>query len=380
VRVVWAKALLLLLSLGVSLLFAELTIRLVMPQNLSIWSSTRGGIVIHRANVRGYVTQQGKRFDTNSVGMRDGEHPRFKAPGTYRILLMGDSFMEATQVEWADSLAARLEQELEMRLDERSAPDIEIINASVSGWGTDDQRTYYLRYARAWKPDLVLLAMTLHNDLFDNLAMEFSVLDGGRVVDRPAEELPWTRYLRIKVQEWLAGHSHLYRLATGTLRADAIQAAGRQLQRDLSELVRRTPSPKVERGWAMTHLLLDRFAAEVRADGAELAIFMVPLRIQVEPDHRTGFLEELALDESSIDLVAPQRRMADWGDRRDVLVIDLLPGFLGPASNGGEPYYLELDGHWNEAGHALGAEIVARALARSALIPSGTPIAHGSGR
>ncbi len=377
-RALIAKVSLLAISVVLSLLFLELAIRLVMPQSLSIWSHTRDGIVIHRANVEGFVTPQGKRMDTNSVGMRDDEHAVEKPPGTFRILLMGDSFMEAAQVEWRDSMAHLVETALESSRARGEVSDVEIINASVSGWGTDDQRTYYRRYARDWAPDLVLVGMTLHNDLFDNLAMEFTVLDGGQLIERPREEMPVLEYARIKLQEWFAGRSHLYRLATGTLRAPSVAEAGAQLQRDMLELVRQPTSPKVERGWEMTELLLDEFAEDVRADGAQLVVFLVPLRMQVEPTHRRDLLD--GLGEVSIDLPAPQRRMQAWGNRRDLLVVDLMPAFAQAEAAGQGPFYLAVDGHWNEAGHALAAETVAKALDEAELLPKPTAVANGSTR
>jgi hypothetical protein len=360
------KAFALVLSTTFCVLGAELAVRIVVPQTLSIWSYTRDGIVIHQRNVRGHVTPAGRRLDTNSDGMRDIEHPTAKPPGTYRILLMGDSFMEAVQLDWEQTLAALLDERL------NAAPEtvtrIEVINASVSGWGTDDQRTYYLRYGREFDPDLVLIGMTLHNDLFDNLAMRFSVVDDGRLIDRPREEIPGPLWIRMKIQEWLASHSHLYRLISGTLHAEAVRAGGQQLRHDLSELVRATPSPKVQRGWAMTLGLLDRFDEEVHDDGGELAVFLIPLLVQIDADVLRGYLEEMELEPSQLDLDGPQRTMREWGRERGVAVFDLLPEFREASKH--ETLYLEADGHWNERGHELGARLVARDLIAAGLVPT----------
>ncbi len=123
------------LSIMIGVAVAEVGVRLLRPQSLSVWAMTKDGIVVHRANIRGYTTVHGKQFETNSTGMRDREHTRTKAPGSYRILLFGDSYMEATQVEWEDSLPYLLEKKLAARLGQ----PVEVINLSVSGWGTDAQ-------------------------------------------------------------------------------------------------------------------------------------------------------------------------------------------------------------------------------------------------
>ena len=360
-KMILARLVLLSVTVAFCVAFAEIAVRLVAPQPIGTWVNMRDGMIVHAADLEDARTTLGTRLDTNSIGMRDVEHAVEKQPGTLRILLMGDSFMEAYQVEWEESFAPLFERALAEAL----GRDVEVINASVSGWGTDDQRTYYRRAAHVWQPDLVLIGMTIHNDLFDNLLMEWSVLEDGQLIDRPREDLPLLLFTRLKVQEWLARHSHLYLLASGTLRAGDVRVAGRRLQEDAADLVSPDPPAKIERGWLMTELLLDRFAAELEADGAELVVFTVPLWLQVDPDHRRAFFDDLGRDARDLDLEAPQQRLAAWSARSGVEVIDPLPAFAHAREQGAGPLYLETDGHWNAAGHAVAARAVADALARS---------------
>jgi hypothetical protein len=50
---------------------------------------------------------------TNSVGLRDVEHALSKPPGTYRIVVLGDSLSEAIQVDREKTFWAELQRELE---------------------------------------------------------------------------------------------------------------------------------------------------------------------------------------------------------------------------------------------------------------------------
>ena len=51
--------------------------------------------------------------EVNSAGFRDREHAIAKPPGTKRVVLLGDSFLEAVQVPFEDSVAAALERLLD---------------------------------------------------------------------------------------------------------------------------------------------------------------------------------------------------------------------------------------------------------------------------
>ncbi|HEV7700344.1 MAG TPA: hypothetical protein VGO43_08965, partial [Pyrinomonadaceae bacterium] len=51
-------------------------------------------------NMSGWYTREGRSFvEINSDGFRDVEHTVAKPDGTYRIAVVGDSYVEALQVE-----------------------------------------------------------------------------------------------------------------------------------------------------------------------------------------------------------------------------------------------------------------------------------------
>jgi len=131
--------------------------------------------------------------ETNNLGFHD--HEREAANDKYRILFVGDSFVEGRQVS-TDSLFT-------VRLEKRFAQDglrIETINGGVPGTGTAYQ---YVLWKEFFKPnvkvDHLVLCFYLGNDLIDNnldLASsvmgdtdkEFYVDSQGRIVD--AREKP----------------------------------------------------------------------------------------------------------------------------------------------------------------------------------------------
>ncbi|MAG56930.1 MAG: hypothetical protein CMJ83_11605 [Planctomycetes bacterium] len=109
---------------------------------------------------RAYQNEDGGAPSTaiNDDGHRGPVCPIARTPGKYRVLALGDSFTEGTQVEEKDLFTSRLA---------RSAPDLEVINAGVGGYGTVQQYLALRDRWLAYSPDLVIV-MFFGNDLADN--------------------------------------------------------------------------------------------------------------------------------------------------------------------------------------------------------------------
>jgi hypothetical protein len=69
------------------------------------------------------------------------------------------------------------------------------------------------------------------------------------------------------------------------------------------------------------------------------------------------------------DLTKPNRILNAFLDKNDIAHIDLLPEFRRRAATVDHEYYLVHDGHWNEAGHELAAELIAEELLRAGMSP-----------
>jgi len=94
-------------------------------------------------------------FQTNSRGIRSSREYAFKKPrGTTRIILCGDS-MSAGQFVSNDQ---RMSEQLERRV-----PNLEVINLSLEGSGTDQQLLLYENIGLQYEHDLVILMPFLSN-------------------------------------------------------------------------------------------------------------------------------------------------------------------------------------------------------------------------
>jgi hypothetical protein len=144
----------------------------------------------------------------NSLGFRDIEFERDARPA---ILFVGDSFVWGVDAE-ADERFTNL---MRSRLSSQT-----IVNAGVSGYGTDQE---YLLLQRIWptiRPAVVVLIFCADNDRLDNgtnirydgyQKPYFATLADGTLELR-GQPVPLSRQLYIK-QDWLVRHLWLARVA-----------------------------------------------------------------------------------------------------------------------------------------------------------------------
>lgn len=104
---------------------------------------------------------------TNSLGFHSKEYSLQKPVNTYRIVVLGDSFVEAVQVPLEETFFSRLEEKL--NASSTSTLRYEIIPIAKSGHGTLANLLFAREYALQFKPDLIIDAFT-SNDLTDDLA------------------------------------------------------------------------------------------------------------------------------------------------------------------------------------------------------------------
>jgi hypothetical protein len=111
-----------------------------------------------RAYLRPSVVAEvrGKRFRTNSLGMRDREYPLRKPPATFRIALIGPSDAMGDGVGNDEMFEPLVEAQLDA-MAQRAGRRIEILNFSFDGWSLV-QRVFAIQaLAAPFRPDLVLL-------------------------------------------------------------------------------------------------------------------------------------------------------------------------------------------------------------------------------
>jgi hypothetical protein len=119
--------------------------------------------------VAGHYQREGESdVRINSDGLRDREHAKPKPADTIRIAVLGDSFSEAMHVPMEQTFWSLLERQLQ-ECNVFPGRKVEVINFGVSGYGTAQELLTLRQKVWDYSPDVIVLAFTTYNDIYDNL-------------------------------------------------------------------------------------------------------------------------------------------------------------------------------------------------------------------
>jgi len=353
-------------SLLVSLGLAELAVRFLAPQPVGLSWLTPEGLRVHRPGREAVFRRSEYAADVrfNALGFRGHEFETPRPAGTFRVLALGDSFLEGLQVGEDAVLSARIEAAFE-----GSVPRVEVLNLGVSGYGTTEAIDLLERYGPSLQPDLVVLFFCLQNDVRNNVQGRCR-LEGGRLVcgERPIPSR--LRLLVSRAKSLAATHSQLYqalRSATSSPLFQQLGIRGEEAPESMPGMPFADDQYLAERpaylddGMALTAALLAKLRDFARELGAQTWVVLVPGRTQVE-DERWASVEA-AFGADRVRRDQPQRELERLGAQVGVPVIDLLPAFRARDARG-ERLYWRIDAHFNAAGHDEAARVVAEALRR----------------
>jgi hypothetical protein len=329
---------------------------------------------------------------TNSRGLRDVEHDLEPQPGVHRILVLGDSFMAAEEVEFEECVSGRLGA----RLAERG---VEVINSGVRGYGTAQELLFLEEEGLAYKPDLVVVAVFLGNDLVDNLrALGENAIHGPdpfyearpfAVIDRVTNELGWEppdfgnadqsqerppierrslllrripvpRIFRSRLPETLPKIYADLNIAHG------IYASAFDPDLGFSGHAANDYRDLFEEAWSVTIRLLLEMRARSEEVGAPLVVLVIP------SDYAIGEREIESIKEGRLELDTsiPSRRLAAAAEEHGLRILDLTESLRAAAQQGQGPFCFPGDKHWTPEGHRFAADRLIDYTVRKGLVPA----------
>jgi hypothetical protein len=376
-------------GIGLGALAVEALVRAALPVSDFFYEFDPYVGLIGIPNKHGRAVKRGT-FDTpvniNSHGFRDREHAWAKPPGTRRVVLLGDSFIEALQVPFERSLTPLLEQELR-----QNAGDVEFINLGLSGFGTAREYLMLREYGLRYTPDLVVMFF-VGNDISDNsrrlqgkpfLPYPVPGPDGSVALDaqgRPQFSPFADRTSSLgRVAAFLRDHSKSYRALREAIdsspglngllfRLRFMSTPPEQVNRPgvtnfgYYEIYRLDPTPVWREAWALTESMMVATRDLAASHGARFAVVLVPSAWEVYPELWDGILTNVpVMREVPMDLTLPSRRLGAFLAAHDIPYVSLLSEFRA-RSRQLPALYVAGDAHWTADGHRLAADLLAADL------------------
>lgn len=342
-------------------------------------------------------------IETNSLGIRGPE----VRPGPVDLLLVGDSMIEARQLPWNQTLAARLPEAFRAR-----SKDVSVVAHGVRGWSPLLEWNWYLKAGRRLQPRTVLLFF-FWNDLWVR-GDEATTFDAVLTADGRPD------YFNILVEPSFVWFKHsraaritgsiIDRLQPSTVRRtlsflgessagldlEGAKAAARRMAGDavlsvnevdsllrepLGQLPPRLLAIAQSEFWPSTRPAdlwpasqqqavaraedeLRMFAEDVTADGGRLVIVHVPNAYQIAPTecavarYLVGLEDGVLLPESS----GLQTWLRGVGSRHGIEIVDpsdAMREYHRTGTGPREPLYLRADCHWSVRGHQFMADYLA---------------------
>ena len=245
--------------------------------------------------------------------------------GTFRIVVIGDSFSFGHGVEVEEAWPARLEGLLSQRL----GRPVEVANLSVTGYGTDQQLLRFEERGLALKPDAVILGLFVGN-IFRN-AREVQIGYPKPRFVLKGEELELSN-VPVPARATPPGGARLW---------NVIASAGRTAGEHLG----------YGEAWSVTGAILDRLARQCEAEGIELSVLVIPKDQMV---YGQGWRRRIHRQTQD----ATARLLQAHG----LPYLDATTALREAAGQGtsSERLYFPVDGHWTSEGHRIAAEALAR--------------------
>ena len=311
----------------------------------------------------------------NSKGLRGPEIPYEKPAGTYRVLVLGDSFTEGYTVEFADLFS----EILRGKLADATSARVEMVNAGTGGYSNDQELLFFRTEGRRYQPDLVLVlycandapmnTKTYYNTWDRGQKPRFSLVNGELVQDHQPRKT-WDRAeeagkdlarkehdYKKSFEFWKPDTWFLHRLVRHALarRQGRRPPDGMLADGSGSDPSAPPSAPGAYRGrveeWDLTEALLGQIQREAAEVGAKFLVFNIPEKGEVyaatPPAHPV------------------EENLRELCRRRDLPLVPAVEAFRRQAAllaKEGRRLYWKKDAHWTPEGHRLAAELIARHL------------------
>jgi hypothetical protein len=255
-------------------------------------------------------------YSRNTFGLRDKEPSPIKAPGTYRILVLGDSFTFGVGVPQDEDTWVRI---LQRRLNLTGYRErMELLNAGIRGSVTEDWLRMTQRIWDEFRPDAVLIVYFLT----DGIPRQYALWHRIEAVDNANR------------RNWLYRVSYAFRFLKDQYESRRVP---RQYLEGFIESYLGNEQQTMQ--WRESQATLLRIRDYARQRYADVGFVIFPVLTQLNNNY---------------PLQAVCDSIQAFAEGNGMLTKNLLPAFIGREGPG--PWVSPYDEHLNEKAHRIAAE------------------------
>ncbi len=276
-----------------------------------------------------------------------------KDPATFRIAIIGDSYVEALQVDYNRSLAERLEEQTENGR-------LQVYRFGISGAALSQYLHILRREVLRYTPDLVVIVL-VHNDFHESYLPTPGLYTNSFLRIRTAKDTirgelqplkyqqPWYSFVRESATwRYLAYRQQVH---FGLLR-DVIFQAGKVDKKRYEANIDVTELNKMGlKNRLVTEYVFERLKEVCSKNGMELLVVMDGARngIYTDVDQEHDY---------SNNALMLNKMVREVADKYDISFIDLHRVFEEDFTINQKKFDFKCDGHWNDYGHQVVAEAI----------------------
>ena len=354
----WVQNLILLVfTLIICLIILEIFIRLFFPVNDTIWLGDKIIGHIHMPDKQGvrYGEEYKTKLNFNDRGFHDIDHKIENPKSKTRIVFLGDSFVDALEVDFNESFV----QQYQKRLDNYYPEKYEVFNFGLYYFSTAQEYLLYKNYVKGFSPNEVYL-FVFFNDPYEICLEDVKnptfYLENGEV---KAREFTPNRYSNLQI--FISNHlksSIFFRERFNSIRKNFNEVNSTKSLPPATKVFLKDYDNQTKECLNLFEHFIKELKSEVISSGANLTAFIIPHPASINDTDKEKFLQTYGLDQDQVDFLKPNREFIDVFEKQNISYVNLYDHL----KHREERIYYLLDGHFNPKGHQIIADLLLERL------------------
>lgn len=320
------------------------------------------------------------RYDINSVGLRDREYSLDKPQNSFRVLMVGDSYIEGQGVRVEETVSKILERSLGEKVKDKK---IEVINAGILSYSPLLEYLYLKHRGLKLNPDLVILNFD-ESDIIDDLIYESELIKDSQGLPagfpKPVilpenfyEGKQFLPFVPTLVKKFLHQNSALYLVIANSVKTKKLLIypeigkieiiPGNPLKDKL--ITTRDKVENYEALWAITKRNLKWIVELLNENKVRLLLNIYPYAHQVSATEWSEGRKAWSLEPKIYTHDRDFQTLESFASLEKVPFHSMVPDFRSEQNH---PLFFKVDGHWTKLGHQVAARSLEKYLLDSGMI------------